>query len=110
MNDAITRARALQFLKCYRDEIELLTKAASENVHDHNPLVTDTELLDATKRLLQELEERATDHPGIQELRLYVRKAIGSENHSRYIAAMLCAELSAEHYIFELDLKWNSAP
>jgi len=107
MNDAITRARALQFLKCYRHEIELLTKAASVNVHDHHPLVTDTELLKATKRFLQELEESATEHPGIQELRLYVRKAIGAENHSRYIAAMLCAVLSAEHYIFELDQSWK---
>lgn len=110
MDNAITRARALQLLKCYRHKIELLSKVASENVHDHYPLVTDVKLLNATKSLLQDLEKEATEHPGIQELRLYVRKAIGSENHSRYIAAMLCAELSAEHYIFEMDLKWNSAP
>jgi hypothetical protein len=42
------------------------------------------------------------DQPGIQELRLYVRKAIGSENHYRYIAAMQCAKLYAEYYVSEL--------
>lgn len=118
MNNAITRIRALQLLKSYRDEVEVLIKAASRNVHDNNPLITDTELLNATKKLLQELErmkpepeeickntqkEEATDHPGIQELRLYVRKAIGSANHDRYIAAMKCAQLSAEYYISELQ-------
>ena len=118
MDKPITRIRALQLLKSYRDEIELLIKAASRNVHDNNPLITDTELLNATKKLLQELErvkpepeeigkntqnKVATDHPGVQELRLYVRTAIGSENHNRYIAAMRCAQLSAEHYISELQ-------
>ena len=103
MYDANTRARAMQLLKCYRLEIELLIKAASKYVHGQNPFAADIELLNATRRLLQELEEDATDHPGVQELRLYVRKAIGPENHSRYIAAMQCAKLSAEHYISELE-------
>jgi hypothetical protein len=117
MDNAITPARALNLLKSYRDEIEALIKTASEKVHDHAPLVTDTGLLDETKKLLQKLErvepepeesrkntqeKEVTDHPGIQELRLYVRKAIGSENHNGYIAAMQCAQLSAEHYIAEL--------
>jgi hypothetical protein len=117
MDNAFTPARALILLNSYRDEIKALVKAASENAHDHDPLVTDTELLDETKKLLHKLEcvepepeeickntqkDEATDHPGIQELRLYVRKAIGSENHNRYIAAMQCAQLSAEHYISEL--------
>jgi hypothetical protein len=118
MDNAIPPARALKLLSSYRDEIKALIKTASDKVHDHDPLVTDTELLNETKKLLHKLErvepevekspkntqeKEATDHPGIQELRLYIRKAIGSENHERYIAAMQCAQLSAEYYISELE-------
>jgi hypothetical protein len=114
MDNAIMPAHALKSLKGYRDDIENLINIASENCQDHEPLVTDTKLLNETKMLLRKLEgvkpepeenrqdtqeEDATDHPGIQELRLYVRKAIGSENHDRYIAAMQCARLAAEYYI-----------
>jgi hypothetical protein len=118
MDNEITPTRAMKLLDNFRNEIEVLIKAASDKCHSHDPLVTDPALLNETKKLLQKLErakpewgesrkytqeENAPDHPGIQELRLYVRKAIGSENHDRYIAAMQCAKLSAEYYISELQ-------